>query len=202
MVQGAQYIQLAQTLPPKLLRFFAQYPPSTLVAAAATQAPSTIQTATPNASGEDASVGTTKQAASRPAALPENNPFRSIRHPVTRVWHEPRYSFRRQADLVKLARQYGVEELLPPTSKKTEEKIRKREEHGLRVKGTGVGQRVKGHWRERTLKGRLEKRREAMLGMPKLVREWQQVSIAALMVSSVLTAVQKGHGRYWRKFPK
>jgi large subunit ribosomal protein L25 len=55
---------------------------------------------------------------------------------------------------VKLARQYGVEELLPHTVKGTEERLRRRAENGLRVKGTGVGQRVKGKESERTLKGR------------------------------------------------
>jgi hypothetical protein len=55
---------------------------------------------------------------------------------------------------VKIARQHGVEELLPFTLKGTEERLRRRAENGLRVKGTGVGQRVKGKESERTLKGR------------------------------------------------
>lgn len=55
---------------------------------------------------------------------------------------------------MKLARQHGVEDLLPYTVKGTEERLRKRAENGLRVKGTGVGQRVKGKESERTLKGR------------------------------------------------
>lgn len=76
-----------------------------------------------------------------------------------------------------MARANGVEELLPYTTKGTEERIQRRVEHGLRVKGTGVGQKVKGKLWERTMKGRLEKRRQAMLGMPKLVQQWKQVSI-------------------------
>jgi large subunit ribosomal protein L25 len=55
---------------------------------------------------------------------------------------------------VKLARQHGVEELLPHSVKSTTEKLRRREQNGLRVKGTGVGQKVKGKEWERTLKGR------------------------------------------------
>jgi hypothetical protein len=55
---------------------------------------------------------------------------------------------------VKLARQHGVEELLPHSVKGTVEKLRRREQNGLRVKGTGVGQKVKGKEWERTLKGR------------------------------------------------
>ena len=76
---------------------------------------------------------------------------------------------------MKLARAHGVEELLPFTVKATDERIRKREEHGLRVKGTGVGQRVKGKEWERTMKGRLERRRQAMLEMPKMIQYWKQV---------------------------
>lgn len=73
---------------------------------------------------------------------------------MTGKWHDPVFSLRRQADLVKLARKHGVEELLPHTVKGTEERIKKRAENGLRVKGTGIGQRVKGKESERTLKGR------------------------------------------------
>ena len=74
-----------------------------------------------------------------------------------------------------MARANGVEELLPYTVKGTQERIMKRQEGGLRVKGTGVGQKVKGKLWERTMKGRLEKRRQAMLGMPKMVQQWKQV---------------------------
>lgn len=77
--------------------------------------------------------------------------------------------------------------LLPPSIKSPEFKEKRREELGpLRVKGTGAGQRVKGKKWERTLKGRLEKRRNAMEDMPRLVSEWKS----------------RGHGRGWRKWPK
>ena len=59
-------------------------------------------------------------------------------------------------------------------------------ESRLRVKGTGVGQKVKGKLWERTLKPRLEKRKKAMEGMDRLVREWKE----------------RGHGRGWKKWPK
>lgn len=89
-----------------------------------------------------------------PAITEATSPFRPHKHPVTGKWHDPVFSLRRQADLCKLARQHGVEELLPLSVKSTEEKLRKRMENGLRVKGTGVGQRVKGKESERTLKSR------------------------------------------------
>jgi large subunit ribosomal protein L25 len=73
---------------------------------------------------------------------------------VTGKWHDPVFSLRRQAELVKLARQHGVEDLLPHSVKSTEYRLQRRMENGLRVKGTGVGQRVKGKESERTMKGR------------------------------------------------
>jgi large subunit ribosomal protein L25 len=96
------------------------------------------------------------------------------------------YGLRIQADICKLARQHGVEDLLPYSRKKRSEKIKRKEELGLRIKGTGVGQRVKGHLWERTMKGRLEERKRAMVKMPELVREWKQ----------------RGHGAGWKKWPK
>lgn len=91
------------------------------------------------------------------------------------------FSLRRQAELVKKAMTYGVAELLPHTNKLPWVKAQNREEQGLRVKGTGVGQKVKGKEWERTVKGRLEKRRRAMLEMPKLVQQWKEVSFSKVI---------------------
>ena len=55
-------------------------------------------------------------------------------------------------------------------------RLAKREELGLRVKGTGEGDKVKGHAWERGMKGKTRTRKEAMVGMPTMVREWKQVS--------------------------
>lgn len=124
----SQYVTLAKTLPPKLQRFFARYPPAQIL----TQLPD----------GEYAKTGYQEE---RP------NPFQAKKfHPTGRV-HNPVYSLRRQADLVKLARDNGVEELLPFTPKKTEEQLKHRVKYGLRVKGTGVDQKVKGKIHERQL---------------------------------------------------
>ncbi|KAL2040115.1 hypothetical protein N7G274_007018 [Stereocaulon virgatum] len=178
-----EYVKLAQSLPPRLLRFFARYPPP--AAAFINRASSSVTTslntssADPNASQEENSVPDTPP-------LPYPNPFQSHKHPASGKWHDPVYSLRRQADLVKLARANGVEELLPYTVKGTEERIARRREQGLRVKGTGVGQRPKGKLWERTMKGRLEKRRQAMLEMPQMVQQWKQL----------------GHGRGWKKWPR
>jgi large subunit ribosomal protein L25 len=63
---------------------------------------------------------------------------------------------------------------------------RKRIENGLRVKGTGAGQKVKGKLWERTMKGRLDKREKAMEGMDEMIKQWKE----------------RGHGRGWKKWPK
>lgn len=98
-------------------------------------------------------------------------------------WAGPRYGLRRQAELVKLAMRYDVEALLPVGKKATEFKETKRAERGgLAVKGTGVGQKVKGHKWERTMEARLEDRRKAMTEMPEMIRLWKQVSFSILCV--------------------
>lgn len=131
MVPTEQYVQLAKALPVRLQRFFARYPPASILPEAAN--PETSKTGYQEATA---------------------NPFSAQKHPVTGKWHDPVFSLRRQAELVKLAREHGVEELLPPTVKGTEYQIAHRVEHGLRVKGTGIGQRVKGHAHERAVIGR------------------------------------------------
>ncbi|KAM0281402.1 hypothetical protein ACHAQH_003524 [Verticillium albo-atrum] len=126
MAASQPYAQMAKALPARLQRFIARYPAPSILPAGAT--PETFKTGYQEASA---------------------NPFSRQKHPVTGVWHEPVYSLRRQAELVKLARDHGVEELLPPTVKGSEYQLAHRVEHGLRVKGTGVGQKVKGHQHER-----------------------------------------------------
>lgn len=128
---ASSYIRLAKTLPPRLQVFLSRYPPAAILPTA------TTETQAPPAQ-------TTYQQASP-------NPFKPTKHPVTGLWQNPVYSLRRQAELVKLARDHGVEELLPTGPKGTDVRLRKRVELGLRVKGTGVGQKVKGHIFERNL---------------------------------------------------
>jgi hypothetical protein len=76
---------------------------------------------------------------------------------------------------------------LPFTVKGTEERIRKRVENGLRVKGTGIGQRVKGKESERTMKARLNKRKKAMLEMPQMIQTWKEVKSLVLSLIHMLT---------------
>ena len=176
MAATTEYVKLAQSLPPRLLRFFARYPPTSLSRvpnqALASNLTTSLNTSSqdPNETREEAVIATTPPQKER-----AYNPFRAHKHPVTGVWHNPRFSLRHQADLVKLARNHGVEELLPYTTKKTEVRLRKREQLGLRVKGTGEGQRVKGKKEERTMKSRLDLREKAMLEMPAMIEKWKEV---------------------------
>ena len=175
-----RYIELAKALHPRLQRFFAKYPPTQILptqtrantaAAAGEWTPrerarppitldaTTTTTTTAEAEGAASQSGGDSASATAATISPDNptanptptNPFLPFKHPVTGKWQDPVYSLRRQAELVKLAREEGVEELLPFTNKGTEERIRHRVRYGLRVRGTGVGQKVKGHLYERML---------------------------------------------------
>ncbi|KKK13501.1 hypothetical protein P175DRAFT_0553417 [Aspergillus ochraceoroseus IBT 24754] len=114
------------------------------------------------------------------------NPFLPRKNYRTGKWFGPQVGLRRQAELVQLAIKYNVEALLPPGRKSTEFKETRRAERGLQIKGTGIGQKVKGHKWERTMEARLEDRRKAMMEMPEMIRLWKQ----------------RGHGRGWRQWPK
>ncbi|KAI9767540.1 MAG: hypothetical protein M1840_005577 [Geoglossum simile] len=184
MAAQGQYVKLAQSLPPRLTRFFARYPPPALLRANKPSPIAATPTSTPTSTSPTSSSDTATT--TEDASPAYKNPFQAQRCPQTGKWHDPVFSLRRQAELVKLAGKYGVEELLPFTVKGTEEKLRRREDRGLRVKGTGIGQKVKGKEWERTLKGRLEKRRQAMMEMPKMIQNWKE----------------RGHGRGWKKWPK
>ncbi|KAM4054839.1 hypothetical protein HRG_005659 [Hirsutella rhossiliensis] len=156
----SRFIQLAQSLPPQLQRFFARWPPAALLPKGGAGEPTRYQ-------------------AERP------NPFRFYKNPATGHWQDPVYSQRRQAQLVRMAREHGVEQLLPETRKGTEYRLAHRVEHGLRVKGTGVGQKVKGHIYERHMIAKMEEKRKAMLEMPRLIKAWKRIG-----------------KRNWTKFPK
>ncbi|KAL8892301.1 MAG: hypothetical protein Q9205_000241 [Flavoplaca limonia] len=184
MTAQIEYVRLAQTLPPRLLKFFARYPPSLKSVTSQQEVATSVQTSVNTSSASHDGAESTMNIAVSPSDSP--NPFKPHKHPETGRWHDPVFSLRRQADLVKLAKANGVEELLPYTLKGSDEGRRRREDHGLRVKGTGIGQRVKGKAWERTMKSRLGERKQAMLGMPAMVQQWKQL----------------GHGRGWKKFPR
>lgn len=198
-----------QPLPKRLLDFFARYPPKLYSAkftgitipltraeakmaaqaraSEVTNIPESSTSPPDNATSESStqSESETPLPTSRKDRLPPN-PFMPFRNPATGRWRGATIGLRRQAELVKIARIHGVEPLLPPSRKSTAFKEQRILQRGLRVKGTGEGQKVKGHKWERTLGATIEKRRAAMEAMPELIREWKQ----------------KGHGRGWKKYPK
>ncbi|KAK7181398.1 hypothetical protein DPSP01_008722 [Paraphaeosphaeria sporulosa] len=196
-----RHLRTAQSLPPRLINFFEKYPPQSLLHFTAPAAP-TAETASTVAPAEPvASPVHTEPTAQEPlrgdfsvprnvpaeaqAGLPYPNPFLPRKNHTTGRWYGPVFGLRQQADLVKLAQKHDVLDLLPWTIKKPGAKEQRRIERGLQVKGTGEGQKVKGKLWERTLKGRLEMRKKAMMEMPALIQEWKQ----------------KGHGRGWKKYP-
>jgi large subunit ribosomal protein L25 len=174
-----EFIRLAQTLPKQLLNFFRKYPPPALTSTTSNWKPPTTPPAQPEKAIVASDTASTAPNASAVGAESQpapsyHNPFLPRKNFKTGKWYGPVYGLRKQADLVKLAQKHGVVNLLPYTIKLPEVRLRRRLEGGLRVKGTGVGEKVKGKMWERTLKGRLEKRKQAMLDMPRLIQEWKQ----------------------------
>lgn len=191
------------TLPTRLRNFFARYPPqiySSLVAPRPT-APESEASAdqtlpspyTPDRDAKGARRPDPEVFSPSRALLyndpKHQNPFLPRKIFNSKKWIGPRYGLRQQADLVKLAIKYNVEPLLPPGPKSTEYKAAKLAERGLRIKGTGIGQKVKGHKWERTMEARLEERRKAMVEMPEMIRLWKQVSVfqVTLVMGTALT---------------
>ena len=194
MISGER---LVQELPIRLRNFFARYPPQLYSArvrpqptppvASASPASSTSSPEqslpspyTPDRDSKGAHKSDPEKFSAARALLYSDpkypNPFLPKKAFKTGKWISPRFGLRQQADLVKLAKKYNVEVLLPPGPKSTEYKEAKRMERGLRIKGTGIGQKVKGHKWERTMEAKLEDRRKAMVDMPEMIRSWKQVS--------------------------
>ncbi|KIW17572.1 hypothetical protein PV08_04767 [Exophiala spinifera] len=190
-------------LPKRLLDFFARYPPEVYSAKvtgvaipitrkAAKEAAIARNAESSAAAGANAE---TSNEVTPPTPTPHSspatnsfppNPFLPRKNFVTGKWAGARIGLRRQAELVKLAKECQIEELLPPGRKSTAFKQSRLLERGLAVRGTGVGQKVKGHQWERHVGATLEKRRTAMENMPELINEWKR----------------RGHGRGWKKYPK
>ena len=190
-LQRKDCIKLAKTLPSRLVTFFQKHPTTALLGLHDHMPvkPSEASSDNPANSSEHPKLSSENESTQyRP--LPEfHNPFRPWKNYVTGRWRGPRYGLRIQAGLVKLAAANGVEEFLPYTKKATGERARRREEHGLRIKGTGVGQRVKGRKWERTLSTRLDKRRRAMLRMPRMIYHWKRVSLSSLTVNMLMLII-------------
>lgn len=190
MVAPTHIPALVEGLPQRLVNFFARYPPHKHAASVRRPAPRPkgeeplSQTPLPSPYTPDREakgaqgLKPTQWTPSR-ALLVTSEKLRNPFLPIKRngQWQAPIYGLRQQADLMKLAIKYNVEALLPPSRKSPEFKEKRRQERGLQIKGTGIGQKVKGHKWERTMETRLDDRRKAMEGMPELIRTWKQVRL-------------------------
>ncbi|KAK9458060.1 hypothetical protein V1511DRAFT_491625 [Dipodascopsis uninucleata] len=129
-------LQVFDKIPPLLSRFFKKYPPQPLVSYSS------------KITSTDA---------------PDRNPFLPARHPVTKKLHDPAVSLRRQSDLFKLAREYGLENLLPPLTKRfgLEKFTAKPVMKGVKA--------PKGAKHERTAKERLEIREAAIANADEII---------------------------------
>merc|ERR1712093_342057 len=96
-----QYVKLAQQLPPRLSRFFARYPPQAIVSSSALS-----KASSPCTPAADSSASSADHISTGQDGLTVPSPFRCQKHPITGKWHDPVFSLRRQAELVKLARQH------------------------------------------------------------------------------------------------
>lgn len=125
-------------LPQKLHNFFIKYPPRPLAQYS-----------------EQPSITTD----------PLKNPFLPNKNPENNRWHGPQFSLRRLADLYKMARKFGVHELLPPLRRKFYE-----EKYDNKKWMRGVLNPKKAAW-ERALPAKLEARNAAIENMDQTIIE-------------------------------
>jgi hypothetical protein len=127
-MEASQARRLVSLLPTKLLNFFIRYPPrNPSLRTIYAQDDKSISIARRlhdfqevPASLHKPILTETKDSLGNPVPtvyLPFQNPFRPSRDPRSGKFHAPRYSLRRQAEIIKLAMRFGVAELLPPSEK-------------------------------------------------------------------------------------
>jgi hypothetical protein len=182
--------RLVSILPPKLLSFFTRYPPrnpslrtlysqedkSVLIAKRLHDFQS-VPTNLHQPVTTDSQLPSGKSVAT--VYLPFQNPFKPSRDPRSGNFHAPKYSLRRQADLIKLALRFGVAELLPPSEKGNKLLYgRKRPMVGtIRPKGT---------YEERTRSIYVEKKRKALEDSLRVVAMRKTVLLLSLLKGGLL----------------
>ena len=165
-MEASRARRLVSHLPPKLLKFFIRYPPrnpslrtiyskedkSILISRHLHDflpVPRTLHR--PVSTITTTSLGAPIQS----VFLPFQNPFKPHRDPRTGKIHGPRYSLRRQADIIKLAMRFGVADLLPPSEKMN------RLLYGKKRPMAGTI-RPKGTYEERTRQTYVEKKQKSL----------------------------------------
>lgn len=124
-------------LPQKLHNFFIKYPPRPF--AQYTDKPSTIQD-------------------------PHLNPFLPNKNTETGRWHGAKFSLRRSADLFKMARKFGIQDLLPPIPHRKFYEDKYYNKNWMR----GILQQKKQKW-ERELPEKLAAREKALASMDDMI---------------------------------
>lgn len=94
---------------------------------------------------------------------PKRNPFFPNKNTETGRWHSSLYSRRRSADLFKLAKKFGIQDLLPPTPRKFHEDkyVNKKWMQGM-VQPAGRADQAE-------LEEKFKKREEAIKNMDKII---------------------------------
>lgn len=179
--------RLVSLLPPKLVNFFTRYPPrnpslrtlyskednSILIAKRLHDFQSVPQKLHVPQSSDSRLPSSGKVVPT--VYMPFQNPFKPSRDPRTGKFHAPRYSLRRQADLIKLALRYGVAELLPPSEKMKKLLFGK--------KRPMIGTiRPKGTYEERTRGTYVEKKQKALEESLRIVAMRKMVSYPLFLV--------------------
>ncbi|KAF3988353.1 hypothetical protein FT663_02387 [Candidozyma haemuli var. vulneris] len=126
-------------LPQKLHNFFIKFPPRPFAQYA--EKPSTIKD-------------------------PQMNPFLPNKNPETGRWHGAKYSLRRSADLIKMAKKFGIQDLLPPIPHKRFHEDKYNNKNWMR----GILKQKGQKW-ERDLPEKLEARKKAIADMDKIILE-------------------------------
>lgn len=124
-------------LPQKLHNFFIKYPPRPFAQYA--EKPSTL-------------------------ADPQLNPFLPNKNSETGKWHGAKYSLRRSADLFKMARKFGLQDLLPQVPHRRFFEDKYMNKNWMR----GVLTQKKQKW-ERELPDKLKARQEALAAMDETI---------------------------------
>ncbi|KAK6461326.1 mitochondrial ribosomal protein MRPL25 [Scheffersomyces coipomensis] len=94
---------------------------------------------------------------------PHLNPFLPNKNPESGKWQGPKFSLRRSADLFKMAKKFGIQDLLPPLPRKFYE-----EKYNDKNWMRGVLSQKKRKW-EREFEDKLEVRKEAIANMDDII---------------------------------
>lgn len=92
------------------------------------------------------------------------NPFLPTKNPESGRWRGAQYSLRRSADLFKLAKKFGLQDLLPPIPQKKFHEDKYNDKNWMK----GVLNPKRAKW-ERELPEKLKKREEAIANMDETI---------------------------------